>query len=212
MGSLAVPGPGDGQADYIADRKTFLRSPGRAGTVEIRSRGSQRAEATASAMRATCAISATSCTRTMCAPPRIAAVTVAAVPHSRFSTGHGSPCRPREPPPDKHAFSMCPPPADSRAAPTPANARAARNFAHIAFRSRCPDRCRILILAIPRASARADRRAQAARSRLASRSRRNGPLCIVLRRAPHVHQDQRHAPAAHHFGQRRVEAQARSRR
>ena len=31
----------------------------------------------------------TSCTRTTCAPPKIAATTDAAVPHSRFSVGHG---------------------------------------------------------------------------------------------------------------------------
>src|SRR6202163_2149932 len=43
----------------------------------------------ASATRATQAISATSWTRTMCAPPRIDAVTVAAVPSNRSLGGRG---------------------------------------------------------------------------------------------------------------------------
>ena len=38
-------------------------------------------------MRATCAISTTSCTRTMWAPPRMLAVTVAAVAQMRWSGG-----------------------------------------------------------------------------------------------------------------------------
>jgi hypothetical protein len=44
---------------------------------------------TRSVTAATCAISATSCTRTMCAPPRMLAATVAAVAKSRSSDGTG---------------------------------------------------------------------------------------------------------------------------
>src|SRR5579863_6851311 len=44
---------------------------------------------TRSVTAATCAISATSCTRTMCAPPRMLAATVAAVAKSRPSGGTG---------------------------------------------------------------------------------------------------------------------------
>jgi hypothetical protein len=47
--------------------------------------------ATQSATSATCAISATSCTRTICAPPKMAAVTVAAVPQIRSSGGRRFP-------------------------------------------------------------------------------------------------------------------------
>src|SRR4029077_350861 len=58
---------------------------------EVRAGEDYSCSHTESVTRATCAISATSWTRTMCAPLRMLAATVAAVPHCRSLVGAGLP-------------------------------------------------------------------------------------------------------------------------
>ena len=158
--------------------------------------------ATASATRATWTISATSCTRTMCAPPRMLAVTVAAVPQMRSASARTR----REPWPMNLFRDVPTQQRESQAARVPAGARANRNFARQLLPKPMPGSRTICDFGDAGAAGDGDGAAQAGGD-VAQHVARERRFLHGARFAAHVHQDQRQLAPGGEFREARVGAE-----